>query len=212
MTKLDFKKTEKALYTVGRKGWEQIYVPERTFLMIDGQGDPNGLAYAAAIQALYPMAYGVKFALKIDGRDFVVPPLEALWWAEDLGAFVSGDRSAWQWTAMLRVPDALSEAEFEAVREAVVAKQAKKAAGAAPDLLNAVRLGRSTEGACLQYLHLGPYTDEAPALAELHEKVMPAMGLTFAGHHHEIYLSDPRRVAPAKLKTILRQPVKPVGD
>lgn len=91
----------------------------------------------------------------------------------------------------------------------VLTKQAKKKDGADPDLLRAVRLEGLDEGDCLQSLHLGPYTDEAPVLADLHDRVMPAMGLTFGGRHHEIYLSDPRRVAPERLRTILRQPVRP---
>ena len=210
MTKLDFKKTDKPYYAAGRKEWERLTVPEMSFLMIDGVGDPNGPAYGAALAALYPLAYGAKFALKARGRDFVVPPLEALWWAEDMRAFVSGDRATWQWTAMLRMPNDLSQTEFEAVRETVLTKQAKKKGGVAPELLNAVRLDRFDEGDCLQHLHLGSYADEAPVLADLHDNVMHAQGLTFAGHHHEIYLSDPRRVAPEKLRTILRQPVKPI--
>ncbi|MDU8927818.1 GyrI-like domain-containing protein [Alisedimentitalea sp. MJ-SS2] len=210
MTKLDFKKTDKTLYAAKTDTWARIDVPEMTFLMIDGQGDPNGPDYGAAVGALYPLAYGVKFAEKADGRDFAVPPLEALWWADDPAAFVSGDRKEWRWTAILRLPDRIEEVLIEAVRETVLAKQAKKKGGADSSLIQAVRLDRFTEGDCLQRLHIGPYTDEAPTLAELHEQVMPDKGLTFGGKHHEIYLSDPRRVAPEKLKTILRQPVRPL--
>ena len=210
MDKLDFRKADKALYAAKPGGWTRIAVPEMTFVMIDGMGDPNGPGYAAALMALYPMAYGVKFAEKAAGRDFAVPPLEALWWADDMAAFVAGDRGNWRWTAMLRVPDGVTGAVVEAVRESVVAKQAKKADGADPALIAAVRLERFEEGDCLQRMHLGPYADEAPVLAELHREVMPGMGLTFGGRHHEIYLSDPRRVAPEKLKTILRQPVRPL--
>ncbi|MDQ2089766.1 GyrI-like domain-containing protein [Marimonas arenosa] len=209
MTKLDFKKTDKPLYTAPREGWARVQLPGMTFLMIDGQGDPNGPEYAAALKALYPMAYGVKFAEKDAGRDFAVPPLEALWWADDMTAFVSADRAHWRWTAMLRVPDAVTSDLVKTVRETVATKQAKKTDGADPDLLRVIRLERFAEGDCLQRLHLGPYTDEAPVLADLHDKVMPGLGLTFGGKHHEIYLSDPRRVAPEKLRTILRQPVKP---
>ena len=207
MTKLDFKKTDKALYTAPTDGWVQIDVPEMQFLMIDGQGDPNGNDYAAALGALYPMAYGVKFAEKAAGRDFAVPPLEALWWADDMAAFTVGDRQNWRWTAMLRIPDAASGDAVEAVRDSVLTKQAKKKDGADAGLIRAVRFERFAEKACLQHLHIGPYVDEAPVLADLHATVMPALGLTFGGKHHEIYLSDPRRVAPEKLKTLLRQPV-----
>ena len=210
MDKLDFRKRDRALYA-GKPGhWERLTVPPMQFLAIDGHGDPNRPDYARAIAALYPMAYGVKFVEKGDGRDFAVPPLEALWWADDMSAYVAGDRSAWRWTAMLRVPDHVTVDRVEEVRETVLRKQAKKPDGADPNLVNAVRLHRFEEGDCLQTLHIGPYTAEAPVLADLHDKVMPAMGLTFGGLHHEMYLSDPRRVAPDKLKTILRQPVRPV--
>ena len=211
MTKLDFRKTDKAFYAAPSNGWQEITLPVLTFLMIDGAGDPNGPGYAAALGALYPMAYGVKFARKAIGADFVVPPLEALWWAQDMDAFTTGDRGDWRWTAMLRMPDDLKDEEVEDVCKTVLRKQARKTDGAPAELLTQVRLEHYAEGPCLQHLHHGPFTDEAPVLADLHHRVMPDMGLTFGGHHHEIYLSDPRRVAPNKLKTILRQPVKPIG-
>ncbi|UYV37039.1 GyrI-like domain-containing protein [Rhodobacteraceae bacterium D3-12] len=207
-TKLDFKKADKRLYAAKPDAWQAVDVPEMPFLVIDGQGDPNGPEYTAALGALYPMAYGVKFAMKDAGQDFVVPPLEALWWSEDKSAYVTNDRAAWQWRAMLRMPDAVAGDLVEQVREGVLAKQAKKKDGAAPAMVHAVRLLCFEEGRCLQRLHIGPYTDEAPVLADLHDRVMPEQGLRFAGEHHEIYLSDPRRVVPEALKTILRQPVK----
>ncbi|MEZ5715554.1 MAG: GyrI-like domain-containing protein [Paracoccaceae bacterium] len=210
MEKLDFKRRDKALYAARPDGWQRVEIPEMAFLAIDGQGDPNGPGYAAALMALYPMAYGVKFAEKAAGRDFAVPPLEALWWADDPAAFHADDRSDWRWTAMLRVPETVTAGAVEAVRAGVLAKQLKKADGADPGLIAAVRLERFAEGDCLQHLHVGPYADEAPVLAALHSEVMPAMGLTFGGKHHEIYLGDPRRVAAEKLKTILRQPVRPL--
>ncbi len=210
MGKLDFKKADRPSYAGKFGEWTRLVLPPQRFLMIDGAGDPNGPGYAAALAALYPMVYGVKFAMKAEGADFVVPPLEALWWADDHGAFVSGDRRAWQWTAMIRIPEAVDNTTVEAVRDTVLAKQARKKDGADPDLIRAVRVETLEEGACLQTLHIGPYTNEAPVLADLHNTVMPARGVTFAGPHHEIYLSDPRRVAPEGLKTLLRQPVKPV--
>ncbi len=203
MTRLDFKKTDKALYAAKADGWQRLEVPEMCFLAVEGEGDPNGPGYAAALGALYPLAYGVKFAGKAAGRDFAVPPLEALWWADDPGAFGRGDRAEWRWKAMLRVPESVTEATLAEARE-------KKAKSVDMALLETVLLERFAEGDCLQRLHLGPYTDEAPVLAELHGQVMPDLGLTFNGPHHEIYPSDPRRVAPEKLKTILRQPVRPL--
>jgi hypothetical protein len=209
MEKLDFKKRDKAFYD-GKSGrWERIVLPEMSFLMIDGQGDPNGPAYARALQALYPMAYGVKAMRKRSGADFAVPPLETLWWSVDKSAFVAGDRGNWLWTAMIRVPDAVTSEMVEAARAEVLKKQAKKPGGVDEPTLRAVRLERFTEGDCLQTMHVGSYLDEAPVLADLHGRVMPDAGLTFAGKHHEIYLSDPRRVEAARLRTLLRQPVRP---
>ncbi len=204
MDKVDFKKKDRAFYTgkVGR--WDRLTLPELTFLAIEGQGDPNGPDYAAALGALYPLAYGIKFAEKSAGRDFVVPPQETLWWSDDPAAFVAGNRSEWKWRAMIRVPDAVTTEAVDAAR-AAVRKKGKEGP------FDSVALITLEEGDCLQTLHIGPYTDEAPMLAALHEEVMPAAGLTFAGPHHEVYLSDPRRVALEKLKTILRQPVRPIG-
>ncbi|HCQ66291.1 MAG TPA: hypothetical protein DIU07_14565 [Rhodobacteraceae bacterium] len=204
MDKIDFKQRDRAFYT-GKSGrWDRLTLPEMTFLAIEGQGDPNGPDYAVAVGALYPLAYGIKFAEKAEGRDFVVPPLEALWWADDQGAFVAGDRAAWRWRAMIRLPDTVDDRSLDAARTAA---RRKRKAGP----LDAVRLTAFAEGDCLQSLHLGPYTDEAPVLARLHDEIMLDEGVTFAGPHHEIYLSDPRRAAPEKLRTILRQPVRPLG-
>jgi hypothetical protein len=146
---------------------------------------------------------------KRSGADFAVPPLETLWWSVDKSAFVAGDRGNWLWTAMIRVPDAVTSEMVEAARAEVLKKQAKKPGGVDEPTLRAVRLERFTEGDCLQTLHVGSYLDEAPVLADLHGRVMPDAGLTFAGKHHEIYLSDPRRVEAARLRTLLRQPVRP---
>ena len=208
MDKLDFKKRDRAFYTGKAGRWDRLTLPPMTFLAIDGQGDPNGAAFGRAVQALYPMAYGVKMARKKAGADFAVPPLEALWWADDPHAFSSGTRDAWQWRAMIRLPDAVDADLLEELRAVVAKKQAKKPDGAAPESLQAVRLVSLEEGDCLQTLFIGAYRDEAPVLARLHSKIMAEQGLTFAGKHHEIYLSDPRRVAPEKLRTILRQPVR----
>lgn len=201
MEKIDFRKRDRSYYS-GKPGrWDRVNLPEMAFLAIEGQGDPNGPGYAAALGALYPLAYAVKFAEKARGADFAVAPLEALWWADDPGAFVAGDRAAWRWRAMIRVPDGVSEAALAAAREAVRRK------GRTGPFEEVGRIA-FTEGACLQTLHFGPYSGEAPVLARLHDEILPAAGLTFAGPHHEIYLSDPRRVAAEKLRTILRQPVR----
>lgn len=199
--KLDFKKRDRAYYT-GKPGrWDRLTLPQMTFLAIEGQGDPDGPGYVAALSALYPLAYTIKFDRKAKGADFTVPPLEALWWADDPAAFTTGDRAAWRWRAMIRMPDDVTDADIAAARTAARAK-----GNSCP--FDAVTHTKRTEGDCLQTLHLGPYSDEAPVLAQLHDEIMPDAGLTFAGPHHEIYLSDPRKSAPEKLRTILRQPVR----
>jgi hypothetical protein len=210
MEKLDFKKRDKAYYSGKQGRWDRLIVPPMTYLMIDGQGDPGGADYARAISALYPLAYGIKFAFKTRGADFTVPPLEAVWSAKDPTAFVTDDRAAWRWTAMIRLPDGVDAGVFETARETALGKLAKKSdAPTDAATMLSVRLDSLDEGDCLQTLHIGPYSEEAPVLAYLHDTLMPELGLTFGSAHHEIYLSDPRRTAPEKLRTILRQPVLP---
>ncbi|MCF8510144.1 MAG: GyrI-like domain-containing protein [Rhodobacteraceae bacterium] len=197
MEKLDFKATDTALYG-GKPGRiDRVDVPPMMFLMIDGQGDPNSApAYSEAVQALYGMSYGLKFHAKAAlGRDHVVGPLEGLWWAEDFADFTANRRAGWRWTMMIRQPDWITE-------QSVAKVQAGKG------ILAPLRLARLAEGACLQTLYLGPYAEEGPVIARLHAEIA-AQGLRPTGHHHEIYLGDPRKVAPQKLKTILRQPVGP---
>ena len=211
MDKLDFKRHDKPLYCGKQGRWDRLTVPRLTYLMIDGQGDPGGTDYGRALAALYPLAYGVKFLFKAKDADFVVPPLATLWRADDPDAFVTGDRDAWQWTAMIRLPDTVDDVTFQTVRTAALSKLAKKkAAPTTPSVMQSVRLGILDEGDSLQTLHIGPYSEEAAVLAHLHNTVMPDLGLTFGSAHHEIYLSDPKRVAPQKLRTILRQPVLPI--
>ena len=180
-----------------------VDVPPLRYLMVDGHGDPNtSSVYADALAALYPLAYALKFASKrrLD-RDYVVPPLEALWWAPDMTVFTSArDKSQWDWTVMILTPAWIDDAMVE---EAVAAVAGK----APPAGLAQVRWETLHEGRCVQTLHVGPYDDEGPVLATMHEEVIPSAGLRLSGEHHEIYLSDPRRTAPERLRTILRQPV-----
>jgi hypothetical protein len=209
MDKLDFKKADKAFYSGKQGRWDHITLPKLSFLSIEGKGAPEGPVYAAALAALYPLAYGLKFAAKAQGKDFVVPPLEALWWSQKLDAYTQGRRDEWQWQALLRMPDFITQEMLNDIREEATAKLTKKLGASALPPLEKVALTPIKEGPCLQTLHIGSYADEAPVLAKLHDAIMPEQGLTFAGPHHEIYLSDPRKTAPEKLKTILRQPVKP---
>lgn len=190
-------------YRARRGEFRLLDVPPRRYLVVDGHGDPNTSAsYAEALGALYPVAYTLRFASRRDGGpDYVVPPLEALWWAEDHQVFTTArDKSAWSWTAMIAVPDAVPEPWVD---DAVATVARTKDP---PGLLR-IRLEALDEGRCVQTLHVGPYDDEGPVLATMHEEFLPAAGLSPTGRHHEIYLGDPRRSAPEKLRTILRQPV-----
>lgn len=201
--KIDFKKTVEAYRTkVGK--FQVLEVPSMQYLMIDGHGDPNtSPEYGQALEALYPVAYKLKFASKKElARDYVVPPLEGLWWAADMDVFtVSRDKSQWDWTMMIMAPDWIDQGFFSAVLAAIPVKDQ-------PARLGDVRLETLSEGLSVQTLHIGPYDDEAAVLAQMHGEFIPANDLQMAGKHHEIYLSDPRKTAPEKLRTILRQPVR----
>lgn len=202
--KVDFKRSLDC-YRAPKAKFQIVEVPSLDYLMIDGHGDPNLVAaYRQAIEALFPLAYALKFASKRElGRDYVVMPLEGLWWAENMGSFTTErDKSRWEWTLMIMVPNWIDSAIFE---DAVCTVQTK----GAPDRLGEVRLGSLAEGLCVQRLHLGSYDDEAEVLAEMHDRFIPGHDLQMVGKHHEIYLSDARRVEPAKMRTILRQPVRP---
>lgn len=206
MDKVDFKKSLKTLYGPTRsKGIHLVEVPPLRYLMVDGKGDPNANeAYPAAIAALYAVAYTLKAASKSQlDRDYTVPPLEGLWWAKDMKAFARNDRRRWLWTMMLMVPDWIGPRMIDAA----IAKAGQKKA--ALDLSN-LRVEALEEGRAVQVLHIGSYADEAPVIADMHDRFMVENGLVPVGKHHEIYLSDPRKSAPDKLKTILRQPVRAV--
>ncbi|MFC7533242.1 GyrI-like domain-containing protein [Actinoplanes sp. GCM10030250] len=193
--KTDFKREIDA-YRARQGQFRIVDVPELRYLMIDGHGDPNtGPEFAAAAAALYPLAYTLKFASKKAlGRDYVVMPLEGLWWADDMDAFTSSrDKARWDWTLMIMVPDWIDSDMFAAAREKTGQSR--------------VRWGSLAEGRCVQTLHVGSYDDEAPVLDRMHHEFIPANGLRMTGRHHEIYLSDARRVTPDRLRTILRQPV-----
>ncbi|MEV0679244.1 GyrI-like domain-containing protein [Actinosynnema sp. NPDC050436] len=202
MPPYDVKRALKEFYAPKNTTWALVEVPEQRFIAISGTGDPNTApAYAEAVQALYAVAYTLKFAAKREGRDFVVGPLEGLWWADDPAAFTVGAKNSWHWTLLIAQPDRTTPAEVE---DAVRAAAEKKGLPAIAD----VRRLALHEGRSAQALHLGPYDDEAPLLADLHDRFLAEHGLTFGGLHHEVYLGDPRRTEPAKLRTVLRQPVR----
>lgn len=202
--KIDFKKEMKPLYAPTRsKGIHLIDVPVLRYLMVDGVGDPNSaIAYGQAVETLYAVAYGLKFASRIElERDYVVPPLEGLWWADDLDDFIARRKHNWKWTMMIMVPEWIGPRMIDTAMAEVKRKKS-------PPALNALRVELLQEGRVAQVLHIGPYDEEGAILAHLHDDFLPAHGLRPTGKHHEIYLSDPRKSAPANLRTVLRQPVK----
>ncbi len=182
---------------------EIVDVPEIGFVMVDGTGDPNcAPEYRDAIQALYSVSYTLRFSLKRAGvSDERVAPLEGLWWAEDMSSFRAGRKGTWRWTAMIAQPDAVIPERFEAAREDVARRHDLPA-------LERCRLERFAEGRCAQIMHVGPYAAEGPTIERLH-RFIEDHGYRFDGRvqkHHEIYLGDPRRTAPERLRTIIRQP------
>lgn len=202
MEKVDFKKELDYLYKPSSKEFSIVTVPPLKYLMVDGEGDPNtSTDYAEAIEALYSVSYTLKFMSKKElGQDYVVPPLESLWWADDMSAFAKGHKESWKWTAMIMVPDWITK---PMVKQAIKAVSAKKE----NSKLGELRHESLKEGKSVQILHIGPYDKEGPMLSRMHNEFMPANNLVFNGKHHEIYMSDPRKVAPEKLRTVVRQPV-----
>lgn len=202
MTKVDLK-NQIGAYSAPRGRFEIVDVPPLRYLMIDGHGDPGSSPeYVEAVSTLFAVAYRLKFFSKRElDRDYVVMPLEGLWWSDDMATFtVARDKSRWSWTLLTLVPDWITHEQVERVRQAIEA-------GGEASALPKLRFDELAEGRCVQTLHIGSYDDEGPVLAEMHSRFIPDAGLRMTGRHHEIYLSDPRRTAPEKLKTILRQPV-----
>jgi hypothetical protein len=203
MPPIDYKKELKQLYAPSAQEPVLVDVPPLHFLMIDGHGDPNTApAYAAAVEALYALAYTLKFMVKRgpNGVDYTVMPLEGLWWGAGIDWHDSGQRADWQWTMMIMQPEHITAELFE---QALVATRKKK-----PTLaLDRVRFERYDEGPAAQILHIGPYAIEGPTVARLHAFI-EQQGHALRGKHHEIYLGDPRKTAPEKLRTVIRQPVR----
>ena len=200
LTKLDLKQDLKHLYNPSAKQCVLVDVPAMNFLMIDGTGDPNTApAYKQAVEALYAVSYTLKFAIKkTEGIDYPVMPLEGLWWADDMTNYLTGQRENWQWTMMIMQPTVITS---EHVAAALQATQAKKSLPA----LSRLRFEPYHEGTSAQIMYFGPYKDEGPTILRLHDFIATNGG-TLSGKHHEIYVGDPRKADPAKLKTIIRQP------
>lgn len=201
--KVDFKREFKELYNPKTGVFSLVEVPKLQYLMVDGQGDPNQVnEYQEAVEALFSISYSLKFHSKNNlGKDYVVPPLEGLWWSDNFDDFRSRRKSLWSWTMMIMVPDWLGEGDFSA---AVASVRKKK-----PSLkLERVRFDSLEEGLSVQIMHIGSYDDETPTLLKLHDQWLPENGFKERLKHHEIYIGDPRKTPPAKLKTVLRQPVQ----
>jgi hypothetical protein len=201
MKKIDLKKDLKRLYQPSAKEVVQVEVPAMNFLMIDGQGDPNtSPAYQEAVEALFSVAYAIKFKVKKTlAIDYGVLPLEGLWWADDMSMFSVEDKSGWKWTMMIMQPEFVSAA---LARDTIVEVKKKKDLPA----LAKLRFAPFHEGKAAQILHVGPFSAEGPTVDKVHAFI-DAVGKR-SGKHHEIYLSDIRKADPAKWKTIIRQPLR----
>ncbi len=201
MEKIDVKKQYPLLYQVSHKEVVEVDAPALRYLMIDGTGDPNtSPEYARAIEALFSVSYVTKFAVKRGaiGIDYGVMPLEGLWWADDWSAYTTNDKSQWKWTMMILQPDFVPEAVVYQAIDQVIAKKNMDAA-------RKLRLESYHEGRSAQILHIGPFSEEGPTIEKIHGFIDQRS--VKRGKHHEIYLSDIRRAAPEKWKTIIRQPM-----
>ena len=203
-TKIDFKKTMKEFYQPSPTEVVRVNIPKMKFLMIDGKGSPgNSKEYQDALATLYPVAFKIKFISKGQGKDYVVPPSEGLWWADNMDDFKEGNRDSWKWTMMIMQPEWIT---MQIVKEAIKITGKKK-----PELkeqLKKLRLEEFEEGRSAQMMHVGPYSEEGLTIAKIHNYIYKNGG-SFDGHelkHHEIYLSDPRKADPLKMKTVIRQP------
>lgn len=203
MTKIDLKKEMKQLYAPSAKETSVVEVPPMSYLMIDGVGDPNtSQEYMDSIEALYAVSYTLKFMAKKSDNptDYVVMPLEGLWWADDMEEFSVENKNTWKWTSMIMQPSFVTEAMVSQALEQVEKKKGLTG-------LSRIRFEKYDEGLSAQIMHIGPYATETPTVSKLH-KFIEDNGYSLRGKHHEIYLSDPRKSAPEKLKTIIRQPIK----
>ncbi len=201
MIKLDFKKEYKYLYLPSKKEFTVVDVPPMKYLMIDGHGNPNNdPVYAETLQTLYNLAYTLKFALKPKGIEYSVAPLEGLWWMPDMSEFSVANKDRWDWTMMIMQPDQVTSALFTQACADVTRKKDLPLVGKA-------RLETYAEGISVQILYFGAYADEGPTIARMHAFIRDN-GYETNGKHHEVYIGDPRRTAPEKLRTVIRQPIR----
>ena len=202
MERVDLKAERKDLYAPARGRFVEVVVPPMAFLAVDGHGDPNTSEdHRHAVQALFAVSYAARSLSRRElGRDYVVLPLEGLWSATDWTAFERRAKQDWSWTMLVRQPDWLTPDVLDRARDQARARRLPA--------LDRVRSCTLDEGLCVQTLHVGSYDDEAPLLRTLHREHLPQHALAPTGPHHELYLSDPRRTLPDRLRTVLRQPVR----
>ena len=205
MQKVDLKKEWKHLYKPSPKKVEMVDVPQMNFLMIDGQGDPNtSQEFQAAVEALFGVSYTAKFIVKKSetGVDYSVMPLEGLWCMDNMAEFSIERKDEWKWTAMIMQPEYVTRDLLQAAMEQVEKKKN-------PPALSKLRYESYHEGQAAQIMHIGPFAEEGPTIEKIHQYIN-TNGYELSGKHHEIYLSDLRRAAPEKMRTIVRQPLKAV--
>lgn len=203
MKKIDYKKELKSLYNASAKKIEIVEVPQMNFLMVDDKGDPNtSQSFQDAVEALFSVSYTLKFMIKRgkEGIDYGVMPLEGLWWADDMSQFKLQNKANWKWTVMIMQPEYINTA---LVAEAIRQVEKKKSLPALPK----VRFEEFSEGKSAQTMHIGPFSEEGPTIEKIHGFIQEN-GFKLSGKHHEIYLSDIKKAAPEKWKTIIRQPMK----
>jgi len=201
MKKIDFKKELKHLYKPSSKKVEKVYIPKMNFLMVDGEGEPGSPVFQNAIEVLYPVSYTLKFMIKKGeiGIDYGVLPLEGLWWADDMSLFKKNIRDAWKWRLMIMQPEVVTK---KMVKEAIKQVEQKKN----PVSLPLLEFEAFEEAEVAQIMHIGPFSEEGPTVDKVHQFIDESGGQK-TGKHHEIYLSDIRRAAPEKWKTVIRQPM-----
>lgn len=200
MSKVDYKAKLRHLYKPSARKVEVVEVPELNFLMVAGAGNPNtSQSYTEAVQALFTLSYTIKFMLKKGKKpfDYGVMPLEGQWWADDMSRFSVEKKDDWKWTMMIMQPERVTR---ELVDEATESARKKELPA-----LSKVKFRSFAEGRAAQILHVGPFSEEGPTVQKLHDFI-GEQGARLRGKHHEIYLSDIRKAAPEKWKTVVRQP------
>lgn len=206
MQKTDYKKELRHLYKPSKKTVVEVDVPTMNYLMINGAGDPNSQNFGNAVEALYAVAYTLKFVVKKSELeiDYKVMPLEGLWWADDMTQFSIDRKSDWSWIAMIMQPEYVTQKMFIAACKTVAGKKN-------PVDLPKIRFESLCEGKSAQVMHTGPFSEEGPTIRRVHQFI-ENNGWKLSGKHHEIYLSDIRKAAPENWKTVIRQPFSPGSE